>query len=137
MCRVRATGPLHQPKLYKVKLHLMRRTEHKDGTLSILRRPRLVFYKSICVNLFFLFFPFFCLFVLLSSMPHNPQHAGAFALWTFKSGHKISLLAIVVKSIKHEFSVRIGIHQSSKNIWVSCHCVLDFERLYIFFLQND
>ena len=34
MCRVRTTGPLHKPKLFNVKLHLMRHTDHKNGTPS-------------------------------------------------------------------------------------------------------
>ena len=36
MCRVRTTGPLHLPKLSKVKLRLMRRTDHKNGTIMLL-----------------------------------------------------------------------------------------------------
>ena len=135
MCRVRATGHLHKPQLFKVKLVLIRHTEHKDGTLSISRRPRIVFYKSICVNLFFLFF--LCLlFVCLSCYVVCLIIRNMLALLHYELSNPATK-SIAVKSIKHEFSVRVGIHQSSKNIWVSCHCVLDFERLYIFFLQND
>ena len=32
MCRVRTTGLLHAPKLFEVKLHLMRQTDDKSGT---------------------------------------------------------------------------------------------------------
>ena len=31
VCRVRTTGPLHAPKLFNVKLHLMRHTDQKNG----------------------------------------------------------------------------------------------------------
>ena len=44
MCRVRTTGPLHAPKLFEVKLRLMRQTDQKNGTPSVAKRPRLVKY---------------------------------------------------------------------------------------------
>ena len=47
MCRVRTTGPLHEPKLFNFKLCLMRPTDHKNGTLSVARRPRLVLYIQV------------------------------------------------------------------------------------------
>ena len=48
MCRVWTTGPLHAPKVFEVKLRLMRQTDHKNGTPSKARRPRLVsIYKRL------------------------------------------------------------------------------------------
>ena len=47
MFRVRTTGPLHELKLFNFKLCLMRRTDHKNGTPSVARRPRLVPYTTI------------------------------------------------------------------------------------------
>ena len=44
MCRVRTIGPPHNPKLFDFKSCLMRRTDHKNGTLSLARRPWLVIY---------------------------------------------------------------------------------------------
>ena len=50
MCRDRKTGHLSKPKLFNVKLCLMRHTDHKNGTLSEARRPRLFsIYKRITV----------------------------------------------------------------------------------------
>ena len=37
MCRVGTTGPVHAPKFFKVKLCLMRWTDHKNGTIMILQ----------------------------------------------------------------------------------------------------
>ena len=68
MCRVRTTGPLHEPKLFNFKLCLMRRTDHKNGTPSVARRPRLV-------SLYFIhntYLTFFHCFLLVSrSYPNN------------------------------------------------------------------
>ena len=50
MCRVRATGPLHEPKLFNFKLCLMRRTDHKNGTPSVARRPRLVSNENVTIS---------------------------------------------------------------------------------------
>ena len=35
MCRVKTTGSLHAPKLFKDKLLLMRRNDHKNGTTRV------------------------------------------------------------------------------------------------------
>ena len=43
---VRTTGPLHEPKLFIFKLRLMRHTDHKNGTPSVAKRPRLVINKN-------------------------------------------------------------------------------------------
>ena len=42
-CRVRRTGPLYEPTPFEVKLRLMRQTDHKNGTPSVARRPRLIY----------------------------------------------------------------------------------------------
>ena len=44
MCRDRKTGHLSKPKLFNVKLRLMRHTDHKNGTPSEASRPKLVNY---------------------------------------------------------------------------------------------
>ena len=43
---VRTTGPLHEPKHFNFKLRLMRHTDHKNGTPSVAKRPRLVINKN-------------------------------------------------------------------------------------------
>ena len=46
MFRDRTTGPFHEPKLFNFKLCLMRRTDHKNGTPSVARRPRLFYINA-------------------------------------------------------------------------------------------
>ena len=46
MCRDRKAGHLSKPKLFDVKLRLMRHTDHKNGTPSGARMPRLVIIQS-------------------------------------------------------------------------------------------
>ena len=43
MCGIRTADPFHAPKLFKVKLRLMRQTDHKNGTPSVAMRPGLVY----------------------------------------------------------------------------------------------
>ena len=41
--RAKTTSPIHEPKLFEVKLRLMRQTDLKNRTPSVARRPRLVY----------------------------------------------------------------------------------------------
>ena len=41
---VRTTVPLDKPKIFNFKLRLIRWTDHKNGTPSVAKRPRLVLY---------------------------------------------------------------------------------------------